>query len=61
MLEASQFIHTVETRQSFKVCCPEEIAWRNGWINDSKLEEHATRLAKTGYGFYLKQLLTIPS
>jgi len=57
MLEASQFIHTIETRQSFKVCCPEEIVWRNGWIDDAMLNEHADRLGKTGYGRYLRQLL----
>jgi len=61
MLEASQFIHTVETRQSFKVCCPEEIVWRNGWISDEKLAEHAERLTKTGYGRYLRQLLASPN
>ena len=57
MLEASQFIHTIESRQGLKVACPEEIAWRNGWINDAQLEKMATLLAKSGYGQYLKGLL----
>ncbi|MDR0576885.1 MAG: glucose-1-phosphate thymidylyltransferase RfbA [Candidatus Accumulibacter sp.] len=57
MLEASQFIHTIENRQGLKVACLEEIAWRNGWIDDARLEETARRLAKSGYGAYLSGLL----
>ncbi|GHU39262.1 glucose-1-phosphate thymidylyltransferase [Betaproteobacteria bacterium] len=57
MLEASQFIHTIENRQGLKVACPEEIAWRNGWIDDARLEEAARLLAKSGYGNYLLGLL----
>ena len=57
MLEASQFIQTLEKRQGLKVACPEEIAWRNGWIDDARLEEAARRLAKSGYGSYLLGLL----
>ena len=57
MLEASQFIHTIENRQGLKVACPEEIAWRNGWIDDAQLEDMAMLLAKSGYGQYLKGLL----
>ncbi len=57
MLEASQFIHTIEKRQGLKVACPEEIAWRNGWIDDAQLEMAAQRLGKSGYGEYLKALL----
>ena len=57
MLEASQFIHTLEKRQGLKVACPEEIAWRNGWIGDAELEVCATRLGKSGYGAYLFGLL----
>ena len=57
MLEASQFIHTIEKRQGLKVACPEEIAWRNGWIDDSQLEKMAQILAKSGYGQYLTGLL----
>jgi len=57
MLEASQFIHTIEKRQGLKVACPEEISWRNGWINDTQLETQAELLAKSGYGHYLRGLL----
>jgi glucose-1-phosphate thymidylyltransferase len=57
MLEASQFIHTIEKRQGLKVACPEEIAWRNGWIDDAQLETMAGLLAKSGYGLYLRGLL----
>ena len=57
MLEASQFIQTIEKRQGLKVACPEEIAWRNGWIDDAQLEVAAQRLGKSGYGEYLKALL----
>lgn len=58
MLEASQFISTIESRQGLKVACPEEIAWRNGWIDDAQLERMAALLAKSGYGKYLQGLLT---
>lgn len=58
MLEASQFIQTIENRQGLKVASPEEIAWRSGWINDGQLERLAKPLAKTGYGQYLLRLLT---
>ncbi|MBP8278149.1 MAG: glucose-1-phosphate thymidylyltransferase RfbA [Propionivibrio sp.] len=57
MLEASQFIHTIENRQGLKVACPEEISWRNGWIDDTQLEKMAVQLAKSGYGQYLHGLL----
>ena len=57
MLEASQFIHTIENRQGLKVACPEEISWRNGWIDDAQLEKMAQILAKSGYGQYLNGLL----
>ena len=57
MLEASQFIQTIEKRQGLKVACLEEIAWRNGWIDDARLEEAAARLARSGYGGYLSRLL----
>ncbi len=53
LLEASQFIATLERRQGLKVACPEEIAWRRGWIDDNKLHELAKPLAKNGYGQYL--------
>jgi len=57
LLEASQFIQTLEKRQGLKVCCPEEICWRNGWINNAQLEAIAKPLAKSGYGQYLLQIL----
>ena len=57
MLEASQFIQTIERRQGLKVAAPEEIAWRNGWIDDAQLERLAKPLAKSGYGQYLRGLL----
>jgi len=58
MLEASQFIQTIERRQGLKVAAPEEIAWRNGWIDDAQLVRLAQALGKSGYGQYLQQLLT---
>jgi glucose-1-phosphate thymidylyltransferase len=57
LLEASQFIHTLEQRQGLKVACPEEIAWRNRWIDDAQLEALACSLGKSGYGQYLSGLL----
>ena len=56
-LEASQFVSTIEKRQGLKISCPEEIAWRKGWIDDQKLENLAHKLAKTSYGDYLINLL----
>ncbi len=58
MLEASQFIYTIENRQGLKVAAPEEIVWRHGWIDDAQLEKLAKPLAKSGYGKYLLRLLT---
>ena len=57
LLDASQFVHVVEARQGHKIGCVEEIAWRNGWIDDEQLGALAERLAKSGYGVYLKALL----
>ena len=57
MLEASQFIHTIENRQGLKVACPEEIAWHSGWIDNAQLEKMAQVLIKSGYGQYLLGLL----
>ncbi len=57
LLEASQFIGTLEKRQGLKVACPEEIAWRLGWIGDADLERLAAPLAQSGYGSYLLGLL----
>ncbi|MFT7115788.1 MAG: glucose-1-phosphate thymidylyltransferase [Rhodoferax sp.] len=58
MLEASQFIYTIEKRQGLKVAAPEEIVWRHGWIDDAQLQKLAAPLAKSGYGQYLLRLLT---
>ena len=57
MMEASQFIYTIENRQGLKVAAPEEVAWRSGWINDAQLQALAQPLAKSGYGQYLLRLL----
>ncbi len=57
LLDAGQFISTLERRQGLKVSCPEEIAFRNGWITGRQLEELATPLCKNGYGKYLMRLL----
>ncbi|HEV7147939.1 MAG TPA: glucose-1-phosphate thymidylyltransferase RfbA [Pedococcus sp.] len=56
LMEASQFVHVVESRQGLKVGCVEEIAWRNGWIDDEQLSALATSLSKSGYGAYLTQV-----
>ena len=56
LLEAGQFIQSLEKRQGLKICCPEEIVWRNGWIDDTQLERLAAPLAKGGYGRYLLEL-----
>ena len=57
LLEASQFIATLENRQGLKVSCPEEISYRQGWINAAQLEKLAAPLSKNGYGQYLKKVL----
>jgi glucose-1-phosphate thymidylyltransferase len=57
LLEASLFIEAIENRQGLKVCCPEEIAFRSGYIDATQLERLARPLAKTGYGEYLLELL----
>ena len=57
LLQASQFIATLEHRQGLKIACPEEIAWRNGSISSEQLEKLARPLAKSGYGEYLLRLL----
>ncbi len=57
LLDAGQFIATLERRQGLKIACPEEIAWRSGFIDDAQLERLAAPLAKSGYGQYLQGLL----
>jgi len=57
LLDAGQFIATLERRQGLKIACPEEIAWRGGFIDDAQLERLAAPLAKSGYGQYLHSLL----
>ncbi len=57
MSEASQFVETIERRQGLKIACPEEIAWRKGWIQSTDVEHLAYTLRKSGYGRYLEQLL----
>ena len=57
LLEASQYVATLENRQGLKVACPEEIAFRQKWINAQELETLAQPLAKNGYGQYLLKIL----
>jgi len=56
LLQAATFVQTLEARQGIKIAAPEEVAWRNGWIDDDALLEAAQRLAKNGYGAYLASL-----
>lgn len=57
LLEAAQFVQTIERRQGLKVCCPEEVAFRQGFIDAAQLERLAIPLAKSGYGKYLQDML----
>jgi glucose-1-phosphate thymidylyltransferase len=56
-LEASNFVATIEKRQGYYISCIEEIAWRNGWINDDQLKVLGEQLSKTQYGQYILSLL----
>jgi glucose-1-phosphate thymidylyltransferase len=56
--DAADYVRVIEERQGIKVCCPEEIAWRNSWITDAELSESARQLHSSGYGAYLAGLLT---
>ena len=58
MMQASEYVRVIEDRQGHKIGCIEEIAWRNGWIDDAALAELAAPLAKSGYGVYLRRLLS---
>ena len=55
--DASNFVRTIEARQGAKIGCPEEVAWRLGWLSDDELAERASLLTKSGYGDYLFSLL----
>ena len=57
LADATNFIRTVQSRQGLSVGCPEEIAWRHGWLSDEQLRDIATPLVKSGYGSYLLGLL----
>ncbi|KJX74568.1 glucose-1-phosphate thymidylyltransferase RfbA [Mycobacterium lepromatosis] len=57
LLDASDFVRTLERRQGLKISIPEEVSWRMGWINDEQLALRAHSLAKSGYGCYLSELL----
>jgi len=57
LLEAGQFVDTLERRQGLKIACPEEVSWRNGWIDDGDLMSLAAPLTKNNYGQYLQSLL----
>ena len=59
MMQASEYVKVIEHRQGYKIGCIEEIAWRNGWIDDARLGELAAPLAKSGYGVYLQRLLGV--
>jgi len=57
LLDAGQFVATIEKRQGLKIACPEEIAWRNGWVDDAALLKLAAPLEASGYGRYLKGIV----
>ena len=57
LLDAGQFISTIEKRQGLKIACPEEVAWRQGWVDDAQLERLGAALGKSSYGEYVRGLL----
>jgi glucose-1-phosphate thymidylyltransferase len=57
LLDAGQFIATIERRQGLKIACPEEVAWRQGWIDDAQLDRCATALGRSSYAEYMRGLL----
>lgn len=57
LIEAASFVQTIEKRQGLKVCCPEEISWRKGWISDNQLLKLAKKLEKNDYGRYLNEIV----
>ncbi len=57
LLQAAQFVEVIQNRQGLKIACPEEIAWRSGWINQAQLEAQINKLGKSSYGHYLKGLV----
>ena len=56
LLEAAEFVHVIENRQGLKIACLEEIAWRQGWIDDAQLQANIAKLGKSSYGQYLRKL-----
>jgi glucose-1-phosphate thymidylyltransferase len=58
LLQASQFVQIVESRQGFKIGCIEEIAWRRGYIDDARLLELSEPISQSGYGAYLRSLIS---
>jgi glucose-1-phosphate thymidylyltransferase len=57
LLDAGNFVHTLEARQGLKIGCPEEIAWRQGWLDDEALRQRVEALSRSGYGRYLAEIL----
>jgi glucose-1-phosphate thymidylyltransferase len=57
LLDAGNYVHTLEARQGLKIGCPEEIAWRQGWLSDDDLRARAETLTKSGYGRYLTEIM----
>ena len=57
LLQAAEFVATVEARQGLKIACPEEVAWRQNWIDDAQLEALAATLKTSAYGGYLAELV----